>query len=152
MELIAESLGNNLSNLSDYENKFSEGALGELRIYLDRPLYQNEIDQIEYDIRSQGVILTAPIVQDARVLVIKFKKAIAPLAIIAIAVGGILAVGAGLLGWQIWKSTQLGVPLWAWLIGGAALVYLLFTSETGKQASGLAIQAGKVYVTKKVAK
>ena len=74
---------------------------------------------------------------------------IAPLVIIAIAVGGIVAAGAGLLGWQLYKE-PLGIPWWIWVIGGGAVMYLLFR-EPAKKAGGFAIQAGKVYVTKKMA-
>ena len=89
--------------------------------------------------------MTAPIVQDARVVSIKFQKAIAPLLIIA---GAVIAIVGGLLGWQIFQYSKLGVPIWVWAVAGLGLVYLFFTSDTGKKASGLAIQAGKVYVTK----
>ena len=45
----------------------------------------------------------------------------------------------------------LGVPWWIWVIGGGAILYLVFAEpvkKAGKAAGGLAIQAGKVYVTK----
>ena len=145
-ELIAEELSNSISSLPNYEVYFSEGDTGELRLYLERPLYQGEIDQLEQQILSQGVVLTEPIMQDTRIVSIKFQKTIAPLVIIAIA---IVAVITGLLGWQIWKSVQLGVPLWLWAIAGGAVLYLLLSSKPAKEAGGLAIQAGKVYVTRK---
>ena len=147
MELVGERIGN-LSNLSDYEVYFGEGDNGELRVYLQRPLYQDEIDKLENEICSQGVVLTAPITQDARILVIKFQKAIAPLLIIG---GAIAAIVAGVTGWQIFRTTQMGVPLWVWGVGGIALLYLLFR-KPARKAGGLAIQAGKVYVTRKALK
>ena len=50
------------------------------------------------------------------------------------------------------KTTQAGVPLWVWAVGGGALLYLLLRTETAKKAGGLVIQAGKVYVTRKIPK
>ena len=146
MEVVAENLGSNLSTLSDYETYYREGDKGEIRFYLDRNI--SEIEQLEACIVSQGVILTEPIKQVARVVIIKFEKRIAPLLIIG---GAIAAIAASLLGWQIFKATQWGIPLWVILIGGGALAYLLLRKPV-KAAAPLAIQAGKVYITKKMAK
>jgi len=148
LKLIGENLGQDLSTLSQYEAYFNEGDTGELRVYLDRQLSQDEINQLEYELCSQEVVLTEPIAQDARILVIKFQKAIAPLLIIG---GAIVAIVGVVLGWQIFKLTQWGIPLWTILIGGAALFYLLFR-EPVKKAAPYAIHAGKVYLTKKAAK
>lgn len=147
--LITSKLNSDIQTLPNYEAYFAEGDTGELRLYLMGPMYQGDIDTLEQSIRSQGVVLTAPIRQDARVLMIQFKKAIAPLVILAAAVAAIAAVGSGIVGWQIFKTVQAGVPLWVWLVGGAALAYLLFR-EPAKQAGGLAIHAGKMYITKKM--
>ncbi len=147
-ELVGESLSQDLTGLSQYETQYNEGDTGEVRVYLSGQLDNEALRAIEDKIRGQGLVLTGPITQDARVLVIPFKKAIAPLAIIAIVVGAVALVGSTILGWQIFKSVQAGVPLWVWGIGGAALLYLILTSQPAKQAGGLAIQAGKVYVTK----
>ena len=141
--IVAEKIGNDVSSLSEYEKYFAEGDTGELRVYLDRTLYQDEIEQLEQEIQSQGVI--AFVTQDARMLIIKFRKALAPLVIIAAAVAAISAAGAGVVGWQIFKTTKMGVPLWAWIVGGAALAYLLLR-EPVKKAAPYAIHAGKVYV------
>ena len=149
MELIGEYLGQDLSLLPNYETYLSEGDRGEVRFYVDRQVSEEKIQELQDSLLSEGVTLTEPISQIARVLLIKFEKRLAPLAIIAIVVGGIIAAGAGLLGWQIWKTTQMGIPIWVWVVAGGALLYLIFTSKPAKEVGGLAIQAGKVYVTKK---
>ena len=122
MKLVAEKLGNDLSSLSDYESQFREGDKGELRLYVDRPLYQDELEQLGSEILGQGVNLTDTIKQDARIVMIRFEKRIAPLLIIALAVG---ALGVGILGWQMWQTTMRGVPLWVWGVGIGALLYLI---------------------------
>lgn len=68
--------------------------------------------------------------------------------ILLIIAGVVAAAGTAVLGWQIWKSTTLGVPLWVWGVGGIALLVLFFSSETGKKATDLGITAGKIYITK----
>jgi len=148
MELIGEYLGQDLSSLPNYEVYYGEGDRGEVRFYVDRMLSEEKIQELQDRILNEGVVLTEPIQQNSRIISIKFEKRLAPLAIIAIVVGGIVAIGAGLLGWQIWKTTQMGVPLWVWLVGGGALLYLLLRKPVRK-AAPLAIEAGKVYVTKK---
>ena len=116
MKLVAESLSGNLDTLASYE-PFNEGDTGELRVYLEKTLSQEEIVKLETKICNQGAILTEPLVQDARILVIKFKKAIAPLPIIA----GVLA-GIAVLGWQLFSETT-PIPLWAWVLGGFVIGY-----------------------------
>jgi len=147
--LVAEHLGDDLSLLPDYEVNFGEGDRGEIRLYLAEPLTQEQVDSIETELCSQGVVLTGPVVQDARVLSIKFEKRIAPLLIIG---GVVAAVVAGLLGWQIFKTTQMGVPWWLWAVGIGSILYLLFRTKPVKAATGLAIQAGKIYIGKKILK
>ena len=120
MELIGESLSNNLSNLSSYEVYFKEGDTGELRVYLERSLYQDEMDCIQTEILSQGVILIAPVTQDARILVIKFRKTIAPLLIIG---GAIAAIVIGTIGWQLLRTETAGIPLWTWITGVGFILY-----------------------------
>ena len=122
MQLISESLTPNLDTLTDNEVFFNEGDTGELRLYVDQTLSQEVIKHLESEICSQGVMLTAPITQDARIVVIKFQKAIAPLIIIAGVVGVTIA---GLLGWQLFKVSALGLPLWAWVAGGIAAIYAI---------------------------
>ena len=140
-EIIAEKLGD-LSSLSNYESKFGEGDTGELHLYLDRILYANEITQLEQMIIRQGVVLTEPIVQDARMVVIKFRKEIAPLLIIG---GAVVAIVGSVLGWQIWKTSQMGVPVWVWGVGGIALLYLMTRTKAGQ--GGITIS--KAYITRK---
>lgn len=130
-QLVAEQLNGNIESLPSYEVQFAEGDTGELRLYLQRPLYQEEIDQLEQQILSQGVLLTEPISQDARVLVIKFRKAIAPLAIIATSVGLITSI---LIGWQIFKESGSSIPTWIWVIcGGIVLVTVASVSKKNRK-------------------
>ena len=148
-KIIAESLtDSDLSSIGKYESSYSEGSTGELRIYTQYHVTDEESKEIENQIRSQGAVLTEPITYDNGVLSIKFRKAIAPLIIIAGAVIAVLGIG-GVISWQLITTQFSVIPGWVWLVGGAAILYLIFMSKPAKQAGGLAIQAGKVYITKK---
>ena len=154
MRLVAEKAGSDLSSLPNYEAHYGEGDPGELRLYMSGKLDGETIKQLESEICSQGAVLTEPIRQDAGIVVIRFKKALAPLAIIAIAVGGIFVIGGVLIGWQIFRTVKAGVPLWVWIIGGAAVLYLITTSKpvkaTGRAAGRAAGWAGKTYIERKI--
>ena len=146
--LVDEKLNStDITELVGIEQVFNEGDTGEMRVFVDGYLRDEEIAFLQYKIQSQGVVLTEPIFQDSGMVVIRFRKQIAPLLIIG---GAVVAIIGSLLGWQIYRTTVAGVSLWVWAIIGGALLYWAVTSEPAKQAGGLAIQAGTVYVTKRI--
>lgn len=116
MVLVAE--GQNIESLSGFEGIFNEGDKGEVRIYLSNELTMAEIQKLQDDIVAKGVVLSEPIVQDMRIVVIKFEKRIAPLLIIA------AAIGVAIIGWQLFKAIS-AIPWWTWLVGGGTVLYLL---------------------------
>jgi len=125
--LVAEQLTNNFDEVPQYESKFAEGDTGELHIYLQNDLNEEQIDILQQDILSKGVVLTAPIVQDARILIIKFKKALAPLSIIA---SSMSLVASTLVGWQIYKTSGTAIPNWLWFaLGGVILVTIAASTK-----------------------
>ena len=117
--VIADCIGN-LSTLPNYEDMVQDGDSIEVRIYLMTPLDQEAFDQIEYDLCSQGVKLTGPIVQGARILVIPFQKEPTTLNAIAATVQVLVT------GWQlvspdaegISQKTLIGIVI-ATVVGGA---------------------------------
>ena len=136
MELVAESLeGHALIDLANYNRFYNEGDTGKVSIFMDSDLTDEEIIDIENAIRSEGVVLTGPIQQDARMLVVPFRVAMWPLAVI----GGIVATVGGVIGWQLfkdrvtsWLAAPFGVPIWVWILGAASVVALYFTrGKTG---------------------
>jgi hypothetical protein len=141
VQVIGSGSGLIPEEIAAYEPAFNELDKGELHLYVDRKISQAEIDKLEDEITSKEVFLTGPIHQVGNELIIPFQKRIAPLLIIGIA--AVVIVGA-VLGWGIFKTTQAGVPLWVWLVGGAALVYLFMQTSTGKAAT----QAVRTYIIK----
>jgi hypothetical protein len=127
MNLIGESLSNNIDEISGYEKYFEEYSQGKLNIYIDKELSESDIIQIENNILSQGAYLTSPIIQDSKCIIICFEKRIGPLLIIIAAIG---AIGSGILGWQIFKAVSSGIPWWIFALAGVAAVALLAKSGT----------------------
>ena len=66
--IIAESLGT-IDNIIDCKSMFKEGDKAELRLYVSEDLDQEDIDFLE---RELNTVLIAPIIQDARTVIIKF--------------------------------------------------------------------------------
>ena len=147
MQLVAQGL--DINKLEQSESLLAEGEAGEVRLYLSQEPTIEQLQELQDGLLERGVILTEPIAYDARIVSVKFRKGIAPLVIIGLVVGGLFATG---IGWQVFKATRAGIPLWVIGLGGAALLYLLLRSKPAKQAGGLAIQAGKVYIGKKALK
>lgn len=124
MELIAEGLLDDLDLLGNYELFFQEYEQGELKLYIDQPLSQELLEKLQDEILTQEVYLTKPLKQINNIITISFEKRIAPLVLIA---GAAILIIGGIVAWQIWKGTEVGVPPWVFIIGGAALVYLLLS-------------------------
>lgn len=128
--LIAQ--GEDLSTIGSVEQFFNENDYGEMRVYVDHTISEQEIVDIEQSILSQEVVLTTPIIQDSNILIIKFQKKIAPLIIIA---GVLVAAVGGILGWQVFQATKYGIPVWAWGLLGLGVIMIFFSSDTGKSVT-----------------
>ena len=120
MELIAQ--GSALSSLGSYENLFQEGDKGEVRIYLSNSLSEVQVANLNSSIVNAGVLLTHPIEQVSRIIVIPFQKAFPPLAIIAAIIA---SIGAIILGWQLLRDTTRTLLTIAIIAGGGLLLLWL---------------------------
>ena len=141
MPVIAEGI--TLDTLPDAEHLLAEGEHGEVRIYCQIPPTEEQLALMENEIRSQGVVLTAPIISEGTIVSIKFRKMLWPLLIIAAAAAAALG-----LGWWQLNTTLGGIPFWVWAVGLGALAYLFFKSDTGKKATSVASTAAKIYITR----
>lgn len=122
MNIIAE--GFDLNDLAQYEGLLSEGDKGEVRIYLSQDLSLETVTQLQNNLLAQGVVLTAPLRQENRILIIPFQKAVFPLLPIVIVAGGIISL---VLGWQIFQEVT-KIPTMAWVVG-LGIVGLLIVKE-----------------------
>ena len=131
--IVAEELNEDIQNIASFEKKYSEGDIGELKVYLQYPISDDTVTQLENGIKSKGVVLTDPIKTDSRVLIIHFKKAVEPLNIISSSLSNL---GIQIVGWQLFKDTisknVLGMPMWAWGIGGLLAVIILLSMTKDK--------------------
>ena len=119
-ELIAQ--GQNISDLPKSENEFAEGDEGEVRLYLTENISEEQLQKLQDDILEKRVKLTEEIKQDARIVVIKFRKEILALGTIAIA--ALVIVGL-IIAWQLLKAAA-AIPIWVWALGGIGLgIWLL---------------------------
>lgn len=148
MKLIAENMTDDLSSMPNYESVV--GNKGEIRLYYDQNLTEEQLNDLQYQLTSQGVKLTSDVRQESGIVVIPFEKVegISALPVLVIIAGIAALVGGSLLGWQIFQSTQFGVPLWVWGVGALGLIVLFFSSDTGKQATSTGLNVAKMYVTK----
>ena len=73
-ELIGQDLSGDISALPNHEDKFKPGDQGIIQIYVNSPLSDYQIKQLEDELRSKGVILLGPVTQDSGVLLITFQK------------------------------------------------------------------------------
>lgn len=129
--LVAQGFGSP-EEIGLYDDYFEENDEGEVRFFLNHTLTPDELAFLQNEILASGVTLTGPITQSEGIVFIPFRKEIAPLLIIGGIVGAIALAGGGILGWEIFKATKAGVPIWVWIIGGLAVLYLFFSSETTK--------------------
>jgi hypothetical protein len=153
MELIGEQITGDLSTLSTYQSRL--GDVGEVRIYLDKPLSQEQIDKIQNDIISQGGVLNGDVTQDAGMLIIPFVNTVNPgigaLPILLIVAGVVAVVAGGILGWQIFQaSSDTGIPTWVWVFAGVFLLYKLAKTNTGQKLIGTGTDIGRIYATRKL--
>lgn len=129
--IVAEKLGNDLSSLPNYDNYYKQGESGELVVYVQRPLDYEELEQLETRVIEKGIDLQY-VKQDAKMLVIGFRRQSFPLAILA----GALAVLTGIiLGWQLFKTVT--VPTWVWVAGGVVGIFCIYKTVTRRKKNEL---------------
>ncbi len=128
--IVDQRLSSNIQDIANFEGKFSEGDVGELRLYLTENLTDEQLKQLTSDIQKRGCTLTELIKQDAKVLVIHFVKLSNPLIAIT---DSLASQGIKTVGWQIIKDTMnvklLGLPLWLWGIGGIGIISMVMLSR-----------------------
>jgi hypothetical protein len=122
---------------AELDPKFKEGDKGELRLYVNGPTPQIELDQIQQNLLESGVVLTQPVMQQGDIIFIRFVKgepvattqgigaiAIGPVAIIALVVGGVAAIWGSVAGWQLIKDVK-AIPSIVWVGLGGLLLWLV---------------------------
>ena len=131
LEVIAEGTSQSLQSLAN-----NPATSGELHIITSGVILDDVLAKMQSDITAQGVKLTAPITQDAGVVVIKFDQGasitpsigfLIPLAIIT---ASIVTLGGVITGWQVVRKVE-AVPKLVW-VGLGSVLFLLILMELRK--------------------
>ena len=113
-KVILEHIGNNITGLADSASLFKLNEEGELRLYLNRLLSQEELDSL--------AVTLGQLKQDGCVLPIEFRYTDSTFGTIIEAVEEVIIPANVMIGWQLLKETEKGFPVWGWIILGAGLV------------------------------
>jgi len=114
MKVIAEHIGNDITGLTDSASLFKLNEEGELRLYLNRLLSQEELDDL--------AVTIGKLKQDACVLPISFRYTNSTFGTIIEAIDTVIIPEDVMIGWQLLKEQKKGFPVWGWVILGAGLV------------------------------
>jgi len=131
-----------LGSLSQYEDSFAEGDRGILDLELRYAPPSIAVQALEDAIRAAGVTLTRSleVISGSTRLRIHFKKEIAPLLVLAIAVGAAIVIFAILISWKLY---QVDPALFSWqlvlviaMVITAFIVVIVLVARKGKVAAG----------------
>ena len=135
MNLVATGGATDLTQLGNYESAFNEGDRGVLEIGFNLPIPSDWAQGIKDNLISRGVELWGDGVSiNQKTAQVQFKKGIAPLVIIAIAIAAVVVIIAIVVAWKLWNaggsqtaggitSFFSGIGALPWIIGiGAVLI------------------------------
>jgi len=139
VELVAENLDGTMNGLVEAGAHFAEYDTGEVYIYRQNELNESQLQDLQDQLLAEGVVLTEPIAQDARMIVIKFRVEMLPFAAIA----AIVAAVGGLIGFTVFKDkvvtflkAPFGVPWWVWAVGAVGVGIAVYKIQHPSQGSG----------------
>ena len=109
MDLVASGGIQSLGALGSYEPHFAEGDRGELHVQL-RLVPPGLVAAVNVALKVRGL---APLAYTApgRVLVVPFRKGVAPLVIIAAALAAVLVVAGLVVAWKLFRLSPAAVGL-----------------------------------------
>ncbi len=124
-----------LTSLQDYESEFEEGQKGELRLFTNGIVPDWAIGTLQTGLKTAGVELWDDVKQDSRMIYIRFKKAIPPLAIIAIALAAVIVIIGVVLAWQLYKITEASPALIVPIMLGVGAILAVTIFQISKRYS-----------------
>lgn len=156
MNYITIAEGEDINALELCESMFLEGDYGEVRAFVTVPPPAGTIQDIEQQILSTGVTLTAPVKYNASTgaVVIRFRKMMPALQMIGLSLAALIVIGSAVFAWQIAQSVG-GSPAAAiWIVLGVLGLVLFVKSAEGKAVVkagyGAAKHVGKVYTERRM--
>lgn len=124
-----------LTSLQDYESEFEEGQKGELRLFTNGIVPDWAIGTLQTGLKTAGVELWDDVKQDSRMIYIRFRKAIPPLAIIAIALAAVIVLIGAVLAWQLYKITEASPALIVPIMLGVGAILAVTIFQISKRYS-----------------
>ena len=100
--LVAQGTVSDIGDLGQYEGHFTEGSQGYLEVNLESELAANVVGWLDSELEGLGVPGHKVTTEGTNVY-ISFRKEIAPLMLIAIAITGIIALIGLVIAWKLWK-------------------------------------------------
>ena len=138
-KLIAQGSRSQLKYLGEYEGHFEEGSKGYLDVALSSQIAANLVSYLDEKLEDAGVP-EHKIRVIGKVVRISFKKEIAPLVIIATAIGASFFLIALVISWKLYKlqpaivvSTAAGIGIFVVV---AVLVVIVIIATKGKLVAG----------------
>lgn len=127
LTLIAQGTASDLLHLGQYEAVFAEGAEGRLDLELRLPAPASVVAALDAALRKAGIQQRVEAVGNS--LRIHFRKTLAPLAIIAIAVAASIVLLALLVAWKLYQVSPAAVSsgFLILLLAGLAVVAFVLT-------------------------
>ena len=113
-KVISEHVGNDITGLAESASLFKLNEEGELRLYLNRLLSQEELDSL--------AITLGKLKQDGCLLPISFRCTDVTFDTIIEAVEEVIIPANVMIGWQLLKETEKGFPVWGWVMVGIGLI------------------------------
>lgn len=110
--------------IAGYAGRFQEGDVGELVIQTCCSISDQELMQLEQDVRNTGAIIER-VYQDGEGVHVRFRVAVLPLLAIAlISLAALIPVG--IIGWRLMQITpEELLKLTPWLLIGAGTLVIL---------------------------
>jgi len=135
-QLVAE--GYDAASLSDQLASLQDGEFAEVRLFVDNPPSEYDLQELQIAFEQAGAILTEPIGYDAGIISIKFINSSTPqqIGLLPLLIIPATILGTGFFAWQMTKEvkeTTQAIPNIAYILGGVALVGVVLIFMGRKQ-------------------
>lgn len=125
-QLVAEGNAKDISQLDSYESQYREGDRGYLDIQLAYSPSSDIISKLDDILRTSGARYRLEAYKKG--LLIHFRKAVAPLAIIAGAIAAVILILGLLVAWKLYRLKPEVVI--GWTIGAIVAIVLVAVAVT----------------------
>lgn len=134
-QLVAQGTSGNIGELGNYQNRFPEGSRGYAELELRSELIAGYVNWLDERLEVLGVPEEQVVVED-KFLRIYFKTEIAPLVLIAGAIGASILLVALVVAWKLFKLEPVAVVGTTVFVIIAVLAVVVIIAIRGRLAAG----------------